>query len=326
MTKNSLDNKFFAFLKLIRFENLLMIVATLLLLRFLVLKKVMNIYSLQLEMNSGLFYLLILSTVLIAAAGYIINDYFDVKTDLINRPETVVVDKVIKRRWAIILHITLTTLGIIIGVYTALKTGYLRLSLFHFIAAILLWVYSTHFKKQLLIGNIVVSLLTASVAFMPLVYEMGLMQKINPGFILNSKYAVFAAFRITLFFGVFAFLTSFAREILKDIEDYKGDKETGGKTMPIVWGVRSSKLVSFFVLIITTIFVSFMLYNIVKSNHQLLSTHNFYIIGLMILPLIFLAFYSFAAMEVKQYKRASQMLKLIMLAGLCYSFVFYYLT
>src|ERR1700749_4756153 len=127
---NLLQNKVIAFLKLIRFENLLMIALTQVFVKDLVLSRIMAGYGITLEMNGGLFDLLVLSTVLIAAAGYIINDYFDVKTDLINHPDTVVVDKVIKRRWAIILHLTFTALGIVIGMYAALRTGYLRLAIF----------------------------------------------------------------------------------------------------------------------------------------------------------------------------------------------------
>lgn len=319
-----LNNKFIAFLKLIRVENLLMIVLTQIMLRYLVLNKALNEYDMNLELDSGLFYLVIFSTVLIAAAGYIINDYFDVKTDLINRPNTVVVDRIIKRRWAIILHISLTIMGILIGVFAAMKTGYMRLAIFHFGAATLLWFYSTHLKKQLLIGNFVVSILTASVAFMPLVYEMGLMQKLHPGFILNSKYAVFSAFRITCLFGMFAFFTSFAREIVKDIEDYKGDEATGGHTMPIVWGIRSSKLFAFFLLVITAILLFFALYNTLKAERVVLSTNTLYIFFILIIPLVLLAVYILRSHQLKQFKSASLYLKLIMLLGLCYSLVFYY--
>src|SRR5438045_3765302 len=130
-----LENKVIAFLKLIRVENLLMIALTQILLRYFVLQKILKLYHIPLGMSDGLFYLVVLSTILIAAGGYIINDYFDIKTDLINHPDTVVVDKVIKRRWAIALHLTFTFLGIFLGMYAALKTGYLRFAIFHFAAA-----------------------------------------------------------------------------------------------------------------------------------------------------------------------------------------------
>jgi 4-hydroxybenzoate polyprenyltransferase len=321
---NALHNPFIAFLKLVRIENLLMIAMTQILLRFLVLQKILAGHGIQLELDNRLFYLVVLSTVLIAAAGYIINDYFDVKTDTINHPDTVVVDKVIKRRMAIILHLTFTFIGIFIGMYAALKTGYLRLAIFHFAAAILLWFYSTHLKKQLLAGNIVVSLLTASVAFMPFVYEMGVMRLTYPGFVFHFKYAVFSCLKITFIFSLFAFITSMAREIIKDIEDYKGDAATGGLTMPIVWGIRASKINAFFLLIITSILLLFVVYNTVRSERVFFSLNVMYILFALVAPLVYLSFYTLRSSESKQFKNASLMLKCIMLLGLCYSFIYYY--
>lgn len=320
-----LNIKLLAFLKLVRVENLLMIVATQYLLRYLVLAKVFSIYGLQLQLGNRLFALMVLSTVLIAAAGYIINDYFDVKTDMINHPDTVVVDRIIKRRWAIILHLSLTVMGVLLGVFAALKTGYLRLAVFHFAAAILLWFYSTHMKKQLIIGNIVVSLLTAAVAFMPFVFELGIQQLSEPDFLFENKYAVFSSFKITAVFGAFAFVSSLAREIIKDIEDHKGDKATGGRTMPIVWGIRSSKLTAFFLLNIMALLLMFVVYNTLKAERELWSVNIWYIILTLIVPLLLLSVYTLFAGSSAQFKRASVLLKIIMFFGLSYSFVFYYL-
>lgn len=302
----------------------MMIALTQILLRFFVLQKAFVSNGISLELNDTLFYLVVLSTVLIAAAGYIINDYFDVKTDSINHPDTVVVGKAINRRLAIVLHITLTFFGIVIGMYAALKTGYLRFAIFHFTAAFLLWVYSTHLKKTLLIGNIVVSVLTASVAFMPLVYEMGVMHKANPDFIFTNYRALLTAFKVTFIFSLFAFITSMAREIIKDIEDYKGDKATGGTTMPIVLGINSSKLTAFFLLIITTLLLVFVLYNTIKATHIVLSLNNGYVFMALILPLLLLSFYVLKSNKSSHFKNASLFLKFIMLMGLGYTFIFYY--
>ncbi len=148
MTNKLLQNKFFAFLKLIRFENLLIMIFTLCCIRFFVVQSILP----RVFFSDFLFWMMVISTTLIAAAGYIINDYFDVKTDNINHPETVVIDKVIKRRCH--LYLILTTTGLLVGVFVALKTGYLRLIVFQLFAALLLWFYSTDFKKKLLLGNI----------------------------------------------------------------------------------------------------------------------------------------------------------------------------
>ena len=292
--------------------------------RSFVLQKIFLNNQIPLSLSSQLYSWLTLSVVLIAAAGYIINDYFDVKTDLINHPDTVVLDKTIKRRWAIMLHISFTILGIVISVMVALKIGYLRLSLFHFIAAILLWVYSTHLKKRLLIGNIVVSILTASVPFIPLVFELGLRQKGDSQFIFENKHLIFSAIKVTVLYGVFAFITSMAREIIKDIEDFKGDKETGGATMPIVWGIRTSKFNAFFLLIITALLLFFALYNTIKAERILMTFSNLYIALGLILPLLILAYTVLRSTSSLHFKRASLFLKFIMLAGLCYSLVYYF--
>jgi 4-hydroxybenzoate polyprenyltransferase len=301
-----------------------MIALTQFLLRYFVLQKILNSNNLKLELNTVLFNLVVLSTILIAAAGYIINDYFDIKTDLINHPKTVVVGKIIKRRWAIILHVTFTLLGITIGIFAALKTGYLRLSLFQILAAILLWFYSTHLKKQLLIGNIVVSLLTAAVAFLPFVFEMAIFQKNYPGFSVMHSNVLLSCLKITFIFSLFAFMTSLAREIIKDMEDYEGDRATGGKTMPIVWGITASKLNVFFLIMITIILLLFVIYNTFKFYRIIINVNNIYILFALIAPLFVLSILNLKANNAVQFKNASLLLKLIMLFGLAYSILFYY--
>jgi 4-hydroxybenzoate polyprenyltransferase len=322
--KEPIKNKGLAFLKLIRVENLVMIAITQFLLRYFVLQKILVAYEVQLQLADSLFFLVVLSTVLIAAGGYIINDYFDVKTDLINHPDSVVVDRVIKRRWAIFLHITLTVAGLLLGCYAAIKTGYLRLAIFHISAAVLLWFYSTHFKRMLIVGNLTVAALTAAVAFMPFIYEIGNLQKSNPAFFTDYRYAVLSSLKYAWIFSLFAFITTFAREIIKDIEDYEGDKATGCLTMPVVWGIRASKLNAFFLLVITSILLMFVVYNTARFERVLFNLHNLYIILTLVAPLILLAGYLMKAQFSSEFKTASLVLKLIMLMGLCYSFIFYY--
>jgi 4-hydroxybenzoate polyprenyltransferase len=313
-----------AFLKLVRFENLLMIALTQLLIRSFVLQKVLNSHSIPLELSDGIFMLMVLSTMLIAAAGYIINDYFDVKTDTINHPDTVVVDRVISRRTAIILHSVFTLAGVLMGMYAAISTGYLRLASFHVGAAVLLWFYSTDLKKKAVIGNVAVALLTAAVTIMPFMYEIGVMQKADPGFLSSHRYALLSAFKYAWIYSLFAFITTFAREIIKDMEDYEGDAATGARTLPIVWGTNASRMCAFFLLLITAILLMFVLYNTVRIERVIVSISNLYIIFVLILPLLLLAGYLLSHGTTRQFHRASAALKLIMLAGLLYAVIFYY--
>src|SRR5690606_14241475 len=101
------------------------------------------------------------STVMIAGAGYIINDYFDIRIDNINRPEKMVLERTIPRRMAIIMHTALNLIALFLAGLVARKAGNYSWLLLQLCCTLLLWFYSTHFKRQFATGNIVVSLLTA---------------------------------------------------------------------------------------------------------------------------------------------------------------------
>ncbi len=114
---------------------------------------------------------------LIAAAGYIINDYFDTRADLINKPTRVVVGVAISRKLAMILHLVLNVMGVGIGVYLAFYVGLPALSLVFMLSTGLLWFYSTNYKKQFLVGNLTVAFLTALVPLMVVLFEIPLLNK-----------------------------------------------------------------------------------------------------------------------------------------------------
>jgi 4-hydroxybenzoate polyprenyltransferase len=309
-----LNNKFFAFLKLIRIQNLVIITVTQICIKYLIFSPVSEFSG----FTPLLFSLSLISTILIASAGYIINDYFDVKTDKINRPNEVIVDVVIKRRWAMILHIIFNFFGLAIGVYLAVKCHNLLLTLFQFISITLLWFYSTNFKKQLLIGNIVVSLLTATVTIMPIVYDFYFSGEISPLVRLLIGNLINTLVVVTIGYGAFAFLTSFAREIIKDMEDYNGDVQTGCKTMPIVWGMITSKVVAFFILLIT---IGILLLACLKFYKEQQFIAVYYIIALVIIPLLFLIIKTIKAKTSNDFKTASILLKIIMLTGIGFTFI-----
>lgn len=309
-----LRNPFIAFLKLIRVENLLIIAITQICIKYLVFAPV-NAYS---DFTPALFSISLLSTLLIAAAGYMINDYFDVKTDKINRPETVVVDVSIKRRWAMIMHILFSATGLLLGIFLALKCHNLKLVTFQILSILLLWFYSTNFKKQLLVGNIVVSLLTATIPVMPMVYDFYLSAGTAPLIGSMTSAALKPLVIITFGYAGFAFLTSFAREVVKDMEDYKGDIQTGCKTMPIVWGIITSKVVTFFVIVIT---MGMLLLAGIKFYYLQQALALYYIIGLLLLPLTILLILIMRAKTSRDFKIASLLLKFIMLFGIAFTLI-----
>lgn len=264
------------------------------------------------------FWLLVTSTTLIAAAGYIINDYFDVKTDIINRPETVVIDKVIKRRAAMLLHLIFSGIGLLLGAWLAYRCFALRLVLFQLVAITLLWFYSTHFKKQLLIGNLVIAFLTAIIPFMPFAYEVLNGIHSNTAFFDQDSDKLRLLLGITLLFSGFAFLTSLIREIIKDMEDFNGDIQTGCKTMPIAWGIITTKVVTFFLIIITLGILGFSMFKLWQWHQK---TAAFYLIMTVFIPFCILTFQVIRAKTPFHFKVSSLLLKFIMLFGIAFTFI-----
>lgn len=314
MTNKLLQNKFFAFLKLIRFENLLIMVFTMSCMRYFVVQSLID----KVYFSDFYFWLLVISTTLIAAAGYIINDYFDVKTDHINRPETVVIDTVIKRRTAMLMHIIFSAIGLVIGAWIAYRCYALRLVLFQMTAITLLWFYSTNFKKQLLTGNITIAFLTGVIPLMPFTYEVLSGLNSNTAFFDQYNHQVKILFIISVIFSGFAFLTSLIREIIKDMEDFNGDVQTGSKTMPIAWGIITTKVVTFFLIVITLGILSFSVLKLWQWHHK---TSSFYLIMTVFFPLLILILQVIKAKTPFNYKLASLLLKFIMLFGVAFTFI-----
>ena len=281
------------------------------------------VQKLYLQVSSLTFNLLVLSTVFITAAGYIINDYFDIKTDRINRPETIVIDRFIKRRWAMIFHITFNIIGILLGIYVAYDVGNLQLSFIHLISAGLLWHYSTTFKKQLLIGNLIVSFLSAMVPILVMLFELPKLIEIYsimlPGIPLNFL----PIYKYIIAFFVFAFISSLIREIIKDIEDFHGDEETGCITVPIKWGSKVAKAIVLSLITNIILLLAFVVYKLYSPN-ELLPT--LYIIIGIIVPFLLLFYLVIKAQTSKDFNTASKLIKFIMLVGVCFSFIIYYLS
>lgn len=306
-----------AFLKLIRTQNLLIIAFTQYMVRWCLLYPLLYLHDFELQLSNFQFFLLVLSTVMIAAAGYIINDYFDVMIDKVNKPERLVIDKGVKRRIAMGSHIVINILAIIIVFYVSYQAGSIKLVIFHILCAAGLWFYSTNFKRQFLIGNILISLFTSLVPFIVGIYELMPVHKIYAEMI--DETSLNEEWRFVIGISFFAFITTLIREIIKDMEDVEGDERYGCKTMPIVIGMRTTRNIT---IVLSMITMAFLVYfqTIKWSTGNLLG--SLYIgIGLQ-LPFIYLIYRIITAKEKKDYKVAGNVAKLIMLLGVCYLFVF----
>ncbi len=167
------------------------------------------------------FLLFIFSTGMIGAAGYIINDYFDQKIDMVNRPDKVIVGTTFRRRLALFSHIVLTFSGIALGFLIDPAVGVI-----HIFSSGALWTYSVIIRRWILLGTLTVAFLTCLTLLLVMVF----FREFN---LLVVAYALFGC------------VTTFIRESLKDIISAKGEVQFGIQSIPIVWGVRGAKLVIF---------------------------------------------------------------------------------
>ncbi len=290
-----------ATLRLIRFPNLLIMALT----QFLVRHALILNYDIPHALNDFQFALLVLATICIAGAGYVINDYFDVKVDLINHAEDVVVGKSISRTHAITLHLVLTSIGVGLGVYLAYAVGMLSLSIIQIASAGLLWFYSTTYKRQFLIGNLVVAFLTALVVLSVGIFEI--VPALNENSFQNMKNIFF----IITGYATFAFLGTWIREIIKDMIQLKGDTALGYKTLAITWGDRKAKSFALALILVLLLLILYFTYAILAEYPY----HLVYVTLTVILPTIYLLYQVSVAKVKKDYLRANTLMKVVLLFG-----------
>ncbi len=299
---------FLAFFKLIRWPNLFFIALTQALLYFIV-------FHVPGSTDHSLFYGIVAASVLIAAAGYIINDYFDLQIDTINKPQKVVVDKIIKRRWTIVWHWVLSGAGILISAFIALKTGLWIILWANIGCVFLLWVYSTTFKKRLLSGNLIIAALTAWVVFVVYFYAMYLL-KLNSSVASNAN----SFLKLTILYAGYAFIVSLIREVIKDMEDVQGDLAHHCKTMPIVWGIPASK-------VFAGVWIVVAICGLLIVQVFAWQTDGWWIllysVALVIIPLALVLRKLYQAKTTKDYHQLSSWMKFIMLTGILSMFFFY---
>jgi 4-hydroxybenzoate polyprenyltransferase len=230
-------------------------------------------------------FILSASTVMIAAAGYVINDYYDIKIDLINKPQRVVIGKSITRRYAILFHSLLSIGGVMLGLLLSWKIAAVNLA-----SAQVLWWYSNSLKRHPFIGNLVVALLTGiAIWLVDSLYKTGHM--------------------LIITYASFAFFMTLIREIIKDMEDLKGDDTFGCQTLPIVWGMRKTK---YFIYGILAVFLTtVMLLNFYYAN---LPIH--YFVLFLFGPLVWFLVRLIGADTKKDYAWLSSFCKIILLLGI----------
>ena len=305
---------------IIRPLNLLIILVTMYIFKL----GLINLFIQNPALNNFNYFLFVSATILITAAGYIINDIYDLKTDSVN-DKKLIIGKNISKKSALNWYYILNLLSIIIIVYVSYFIGKITLALIFILTIIMLWFYSKSLKSTFLLGNLLVSGIIALSITNIYFFDILPVYNLNPssGIIL----------KIIIVFSLFAFITNLKREIIKDVIDINGDRSIDANTLPIKLGVKSTKKIIIFlntVLILIISFWQYFQYSVNKTFFDLSSFGEdinqiviwgtdsfsiFYVFSIQILLFIFL-FLCLSANIKKDYIKLSQIAKIIMMIGI----------
>ncbi len=302
-----------AYIKIIRPFNLLLVALTQGLIYYFIIVPVAELSAIPLLLTPTLFALLIIDTVIIAAAGYVINDIFDYEVDKQNHGTKTIVGQKITIPSAWIFYELLAVTGMIIAFYVAYKIDHLSLSSIYFIATGLLFLYSLIWKQKAWIGNIVVSLFTAMVPFILIFAERAFY------FELDHSYRTLLSYQLGGFI-VFAFITNMIREIVKDQEDQEGDQKIGYRTAAIVYQASTIRAINLFLLTLNLIVLLLLFFKLYLRAGFTTGIEKPLSIWSLLILIIGLHLYTFIqiwkAKNKKDFHQISTILKLIMLLGL----------
>jgi len=298
-----------AYFKLVRITNLIIIVLTQYFFRHFIILPLYKLNNIIPPTGDLYFLFLVLSTVLLAAAGYAINDYFDMRIDHINKPERMLLGRVIPRRMAILIHGVFTGAGILFSFIAAYMIGSLKLGFISVIVAFTLWQYSHKFKASFITGNVVISLSSAFVVFIVWLFEF--YAQVNTGRAIFNGKDFLNIFTVAYLF--FAFITSMIREIIKDVEDIEGDRRVGRQTIPVKLGIYKTKIISSILIMLNILFLGILVFRL--FHFPSFNIFNYYLIFLAAL-FVYLLILVKKAKDKTDYSFASMYIKVIMIAGL----------
>ena len=292
------------FFKLIRYQNLLMLAFMQLIFRYGFLKW----QDVPLSLADWQYCLLVLSTVLIAAGGYVINDIFDQDTDSENKPSKTIIGSKISESMGYNIYVALTVAGVGIGFYLSnviLKPSFATLFI---LIASLLYIYATSLKQMLLVGNVIVAFLLSFSVIIIGIFDL------YPATYEGNQKEMGVLFSILIDYAVFAFIINFIREITKDLEDVNGDYNQGMHTLPIILGVQRTAKVVFGLSFIPLVILLYYTNSYFASNNLYVAT--IYSLLTLIGPLLYFTIKSWTATTKKDFHHLSLVLKMVLLFGI----------
>ncbi len=250
--------------------------------------------------------LLLSSTALLTASGNVINDIYDVSTDIINKPDKVLVGKSITEKKAFTFYMVITSISVGFGFILANSVEKPALAGLFIGIAFLLYTYATTLKKMLLVGNILISILVGSVVLITALFE--LFPSITE---FNKAYQLEALLHLTVF-AIFAICVNLLREWIKDCQDMKGDHASGRSSLPLLLGKkRAAQAMAIYTLILVVI-IGYL--TTMELNTDPISLYGS--LFLIMAPLLYVALRLFNVDSVKEFGILSLLCKVVLFVGI----------
>ncbi|MCQ2311293.1 MAG: geranylgeranylglycerol-phosphate geranylgeranyltransferase [Paludibacteraceae bacterium] len=312
--------KLSAYMRLVRWMNLIMLIILMGVMNYWVAEPVLNHLMFGSVLPWWIIVLLTAAIVLIAAGGYVINDYFDIKIDRINKPDQLIVTAAVSKQQAIHLHQVLSVIGAATGLLVAWFCRSWSLALTILIVPGLLWFYSSSYKRQLIVGNIIVAFTSALPPITVVMATLGMLHH-RYGEIITYSPVGHDLYVWLGGFALFAFLTTILREMMKDMQDQQGDRELECHTLPVRFGDWGTKWIATVVGLITVALLIWLGFFMLPYPHGWNTLSGRYIIFGILTPLVCSLWLMWAARIPSDYKVAQSVMKFVMLMGMLYSFV-----
>ena len=305
-------------MRLVRWSNLLFLAALVWLMEKWVAVPLLDKVAFGEQLPWYLTLLIMLATVLIAAGGYVINDYFDVKIDRINRPDALIVTRTIPKPVAMHISVGLSIAGIVCGLCAALLLRSMTIAILFLLVPGLLWFYSSSYKRLFMVGNLTIALLAALTPMLVAMSNVAILQ-LRYGSILPYTHLEHDLYAWLGGFALFAFLLTWIREIVKDMQDQMGDRELECHSMPVVWGDLWTKIFVTALIVLTLAAIGHLWYHILPFDRSWTSLSTRYIVLGVIIPLLGVLGLLWSAKIPSDYKTCQQLVKFTMLLGMLYS-------
>ncbi len=305
-------------MRLVRWSNLLFLAALVWVMEKWVATPILVKAAFGEQLPGYMLLLIILATVLIAAGGYVINDYFDVKIDRINRPDEVIVTRSISKPAAMRLSMILSGIGIACGIAVAVVLKSLTIGILFVLIPGLLWFYSSSYKRLFMIGNLIIALLAGVTPIVVAMTNVAVLQ-LRYETILPYTTLVHDIYAWLGGFALFAFLLTWIREIIKDMQDQMGDRELECHSMPVVLGEKWTKVFVTGLIVITLAIIGHLWWHILPFPTAWTNLSTRYIALGIVTPLLCSVWLLWSAKIPSDYKVCQQVVKFTMLIGMLYS-------